>query len=76
MSIPESDLVVTPSDARAAGYCVSGMRKWFGENGLDFRAFARGEMTAADVRAAVGENALLDRVVEQARARTESNDGR
>lgn len=75
MSIPESELIVTPSDARAAGYCVSGMRKWFSEAGLDFRTFCRGTMTAAEVRSAVGDNALLDRVIEQARSR-EATDGR
>ncbi len=72
MSMPESDLLVTPADARAAGYCVPGMRKWFGEHAIDFRAFCRGELTAADVRAIVGDNALLDRVIEQAQLRAEA----
>ena len=69
MSIAESDLIVTPADARTAGYCVAGMRKWFSEHDLDFRAFCRGELTAASIREVVGGNALLDRVIECARER-------
>lgn len=71
-STPESELLVTPADARAAGYCVPGMRKWFVEQGLDFRAFCRGELTAADVRSVVGDNALLDRVIVSARERQDA----
>lgn len=66
---PESELVLRPADARRAGYCVPGIRSWFTEKGLDFRAFARGELTAADIREAVGDDALLDRTIEAARGR-------
>lgn len=72
---PEAELVLTPADARHAGYCVDGIRKWFATNALDFRAFCRGQLTAADIRAVVGEDALLDRVVEFARRREESANG-
>jgi hypothetical protein len=33
------DQIITISDMRAAGHCVSGVRRWFGEQGLDFRDF-------------------------------------
>ena len=63
------DLVLTPADARRAGYCVDGVRRWFSDKNLDFRAFCKGQLTAADIYAVVGEDALLLRVIEAANER-------
>lgn len=30
---------ITIKDIRSAGYCTRGARRWFTDNGLDFRAF-------------------------------------
>lgn len=32
---------VTMTDAALAGYCARGVKRWFGDHGLDFRAFLR-----------------------------------
>lgn len=41
-----SDLVITISDVRRAGHCVSGARRWFDAHGLDFRAFLKHGISA------------------------------
>lgn len=33
--------MITISDARAAGYCVAGIRRWFDLHDLDFRSFVQ-----------------------------------
>jgi hypothetical protein len=60
MDIPP-DLIITMSDIRRF-HCVRGIRRWFGEQGLDFRAFLRNGIPATEL-AATGDAFAL-RVVE------------
>jgi len=55
------------ADIRAAGFCVKGARKWFELHGLDFKAFLREGLPAADLIAA--GDALARKVVEAKRVR-------
>ena len=43
------DLRITMDDCVKAGHCPSGVRRWFGEQGLDFRAFMKGGIPAQDM---------------------------
>lgn len=45
------DLVITITDVRRAGHCVSGARRWFERHGLDFRHFLKHGIPAADMLA-------------------------
>lgn len=45
------DLIITISDVRRAGHCVSGARLWFEKNGIDFRDFLKHGIPAADILA-------------------------
>lgn len=42
---------VTVADVRAAGFCVSGMRRWFAMRKIDFKTFVREGMPLADAEA-------------------------
>lgn len=42
------DFPVTMDHCRKAGFCPSGVRRWFGQQGLDFRAFMRSGMLASE----------------------------
>lgn len=46
-----SDLVITITDVRRAGYCARGTKPWFQTHGLDFRAFLKDGLPAADLLA-------------------------
>jgi hypothetical protein len=50
MITPES-LKISMDDCRKAGHCASGVRRWFGEQHLDFRAFMADGIPAADMLA-------------------------
>jgi hypothetical protein len=39
---------ITIQDIRDAGYCASGARRWFSEQGLDFRDFMQNGILIAD----------------------------
>lgn len=65
----QDDPHLTIADCRAAGYCVDGARKWFATHGLDFRSFIRNGIHASEVRAAAGDNAILNNVIAAAEAR-------
>lgn len=43
----DDELIVTIHDARKAGYCVSGVRRWAAVQGLDFRAFLKDGIAAS-----------------------------
>ena len=43
------DLRITMDDCVKAGHCPSGVRRWFGEQGLDFRAFMKTGIPAGDM---------------------------
>jgi hypothetical protein len=45
------DLRITMDDCVKAGHCPSGVRKWFHQQGLDFRAFMRAGIPASDMLA-------------------------
>lgn len=62
--------VITITDVRRAGHCVSGARAWFERHGLDFRAFLRDGIPAADMLA-TGDGQGIQ-VVERTRARRDS----
>lgn len=56
-----ADLVITVTDIRRCGYCPQGQRRWFEAHGLDFRAFLKSGIPAADLLAT--GDALAERVV-------------
>lgn len=37
----DPDEIITVADVRDAGYCLSGARRWFNTQGLDYKAFIR-----------------------------------
>jgi hypothetical protein len=53
---PEDDFLITMTDLRRY-HCVSGIRRWFGEHNLDFRAFLEHGIMASDLLAAGDEMA-------------------
>lgn len=55
------DLRITITDVRRAGYCVSGIRRWFEAQDLDFRAFVK-EGLPVETLAATGDG-LAARVI-------------
>lgn len=55
-------------DVRAAGFCVTGTRRWFDRHDLDFRQFLR-EGIDADTLLATGD-AMAQRVVAAKRKET------
>ncbi len=55
-------LIITINDTRLAGHCVSGVKAWFEDYGLDFRTFIR-EGISAEKFLATGD-ALAVRIVE------------
>jgi hypothetical protein len=57
MDIPP-DLTITMDDIRRAGHCARGTRRWFDENGLDFRGFLKNGIAATDL-AATGDGLAL-----------------
>lgn len=42
----ETDFIVTMSDCRRAGHCPQGVRRWFENQGFDFRDFLRNGLSA------------------------------
>lgn len=60
-------MIVRIADIRAAGYCVKGARKWFELHDLDFKAFLRDGIPAAEL--VEKGDALAKRVVEMKRVR-------
>ena len=65
-------VIVTITDIRLAGHCVSGTRDWFQAYDLDFREFIRNGMDS-DVLLAT-DDALAKQVIERKLER-ESNNG-
>jgi len=63
----DDDLIITMQDIRACGFCGSGARRWFAEQGLDFHAFMKNGMTATAMLAT--GDALGEMVVVHARER-------
>ncbi len=53
---------ITIHDVRRV-FCVAGAKRWAEERGLDFRTFIREGLEEDDLRNAIEEDALLDRVV-------------
>jgi hypothetical protein len=53
------DLVITVTDARRAGYCARGLKSWFEGHGLDFAAFLKSGIKAADLP----EDAFAENVI-------------
>ena len=43
------DEMITISDARAAGYCVAGIKQWFAAADLDFASFVRNGIRVGDL---------------------------
>ncbi len=64
---------VTIGDVRAAGFCLSGVRRHCAVLGLDFRRLVREGIPAAEVEGVDDE--LVRRAVEIARAREENGNG-
>jgi len=58
---------VTARDCVRAGFCVSGMKEWMAERGVDYRAFVRDGLPGAEVEA-FGD-AMADLALAQARRR-------
>ena len=66
---------VTARDCFRAGFCVSGMKEWLAERGVDYRAFVRDGLPGAEVEA-FGD-AMSDLALAQARTRAGGwSDGR
>jgi len=47
----ETDPIITINDARKAGYCVNGMRKWARHHNLDFKDFVKNGLPASKLLA-------------------------
>lgn len=62
---------ITMTDARRV-YCVAGIRQWFSRHDLDFRAFVRDGIDAADLP----DPGVVERILEARRKAEEMNDGR
>lgn len=71
MDVP-ADLIITMSDITRAGHCARGSRRWFDDHGLDFRAFLKNGIPAAEL-AATGDGIALQVVSRTIRSR---GDGR
>lgn len=65
-------MIITITDIRLTGHCVSGTRDWFKAYGLDFRDFIRNGIDA-EVLLATGD-ALAQQVVDR-KIERESLDG-
>lgn len=50
----ETDTTITMDDCRKAGHCASGVRRWFNEQGIDFRQLMR-QGTSANGMLATGD---------------------
>lgn len=44
-----SSVTITITDIRAAGICASGARRWFRDHGIDFAAFLKDGISAAEL---------------------------
>lgn len=64
---PETDFLVTMDDCLKAGYCARGVRRWFGNQGLDFRAFMKAGIAASELLAT--GDAYANQVVERSMRR-------
>lgn len=58
MDVPP-DLVLTVTDASRAGYCARGIKSWFEDHGLDFRAFLKNGISASELP----DDAFAERVI-------------
>lgn len=58
---------LTVQDCLAAGYCVSGQRRFFAQHGIDYRAFVRDGIAVEDL--AHIEDADLARAIGEAAKR-------
>lgn len=59
--------MITMTDCRAAGYCATGIRRWFHEYNLDFRDFLKNGIDEATLLAT--GDACAHKVVELKRKR-------
>lgn len=64
-------MIVTITDIRLAGHCVSGARQWFNQYGLDFRDFIKNGIDA-EVLLATGD-ALAKQVIDRKIERESAN---
>lgn len=60
--------IIDIDDIRRAGHCVSGTKKWFDAQGLNFRAFIKNGGISADVLLATGDG-LAKQVIDRKRER-------
>lgn len=60
MDIP-ADLLIRVDDIRRAGYCATGIRRWFEVQDLDFREFLKNGILATALCAS--GDAMAERVV-------------
>ena len=73
MSEPNtSPVLITISDIRRQGYCVSGIRSWFDSHHLNFRSFLQ-QGVESDTLLATGDD--LARKVVQAKLNSGASDG-
>ena len=63
----DDDFKVTLRDAKMSGYCISGVRWWAAENGIDFKDWAKNGLSARVMEAL--NDGQADIVVREARER-------
>jgi len=68
----DDDLMLTINDARRANLCLTGLRRWFSDNGFDFRVVVRDGVSVRDLRQS-GDDAIIARLVA---LKKEADDGR
>lgn len=72
MADEKEDFIVTLADARRAGHCALGIRRWCIEKGIDFRDFQANGLSAAWLRElGDGHADQIVRRAEKRRARRE-----
>jgi hypothetical protein len=58
----DDDVILTINDARRANLCLSGLRRWFSDHGLDFRTVIRDGISVRVLRE-TGDDAIIARIV-------------
>lgn len=67
-------MIVRIEDVRAAAQCVSGARRWFQQEGLDFRSFLI-EGLDAEILRATGDPLALRAIAEAEKRLKDNNHG-
>lgn len=70
---PDRDIIVTADDARASGFCGSGMNKWGDGRGLTVRSLLAGEVTVGTLEDM--NDAFANRAAKAARKRVADGRG-